>query len=168
MINCCRLKSEVEILKKVVAIFETQAAAQKAEQELINHDLADFSSYKLGKDYEQQVCQEIFFKTGEFRAIITGAFLGLVLFTALIYFLSQNNEYAIILGRLMAGGLPVVLFTGAGIGLAIGGLLTGLYYLSYPLTRDHDGHLLMVLYTKGPVKQKKAWKIIRNNTGLIP
>jgi len=155
-------------LKKIVAVFPDYQNALKASNELVSMNISDYSLTKLSEDYEQQISQEVFFRSKEAASIMFGGLVGALFMGLLFHWMTQNNNLGILYGRFLAGGLPSTLFTGAGIGLALGSLLTGIYTLSLPFSIDSTGYWLFVLYCQGPIEQQKAVSIIENNSGIFP
>ncbi len=154
-------------MRKVVAFFQNKDDAFRAGEALTLEDLADYSLTELSLDYEQQIRQEVFLRPKELNYIVIGVLLGMIIFGTLFYLLSVQSNLGILLARWMAGGLPAAAFTGAGIGLALGGLLAGVYSLSLPLNRDYTGYWMVTLFTLGPNQKQKAVEIIKSHFGLF-
>jgi len=152
---------------KVVAVFPKYSAVEETGRKLVDNDLADYSLMELGLDYEKQLRQEIFIRSKEINLMILGAAVGMLGIGLVFYLLSLPHNLGILLGRLLAGGLPVVILTGAGIGLAAGGLLAGIYCLSLPFVENYSGYWLISLFCQ-ETKKEKALKIIKEHGGIFP
>ncbi|MCP6429102.1 hypothetical protein NL523_27690, partial [Klebsiella pneumoniae] len=75
---------------------------------------------ELSYDYESQVRQELFLSSRESKAIAMMIVLCLLIGIGLFYWLTLSPLTGTLFSWLLGGGLPVALFTGGGLGAAIG------------------------------------------------
>ncbi|MDW7683830.1 MAG: hypothetical protein SCK29_06890 [Bacillota bacterium] len=154
-------------MKKTVCIFSDYSQAKDISDQLLNHDIADFTLAELSADYEQQIRQVIFVSHHEAVYTLFGAVVGAILFGTLFYWAVQNHSFGYLYARLLAGTIRAAVFTGAGLGIAIGGLLSGVYSLSMPLPQNFTGNYLMILYTDGLEQFHNAREILRDGNALF-
>lgn len=154
-------------MSKIVVVFPSYDEAVKTTKLMLAHNIADYFLNELSYDYESQIRQELFLSRREGKSIIILATLGLLLGLFLFYRLTLSPTTGTLFSWLLGGGLPVVLFTGGGLGTATGSLLAGLYILSTPLKQDYTGQWLCVLYCQNSAKWADAEKIINSSPGVI-
>ncbi|MCF8012131.1 MAG: hypothetical protein K9L17_12980 [Clostridiales bacterium] len=153
-------------MKKIVALLPEQEAFNKIDTELTEKDITNFRSIKVSDEYEEQVRQEIFLTAREGRITISSALAGALLGLILIAFLLSNNNLGQVLTPLLANTIYSTLFTGAGVGLAAGGLLGGLYALSRSLPREFTGYTMLVAYCTFK-EAGEAKKVLKKYNGIF-
>lgn len=154
------------MIKRVVFVIDDETIVNKLRKDLLDHNMADFRFVPLGEEYEQVIRQEIFLSSWEWKVTVIGCLVGSIIGAVIFTPLALSSEYAFLLGRVMATGLYAATFLGAGIGLALGGLLAGLYALSKSLPADYNGHWLLVLFCHEKGQIDLARKIVDREQGI--
>jgi len=154
-------------MKRVTALFGEKEAANSVAEELNQMDMGDSSLEQLGTTYQQRLMESSILLPRERWAIWIGALVGASALGSLFLVLAQMTDAAVLLGRLLAGGLGTVALTGAGVGAAAGGLLGGLHAMSAPLPRRLKGQWLLVVYPNAPGDRERVLRLVRSHDGNL-
>lgn len=151
---------------RIVAVFGDKEQVVQTEKNLVDYDLVDYRTVCLGKDYEQEVRQEIFNRHGEGKSVLGWGIIGAILGLVLVYYL-DISQMAVIMGRFNASGWPALFFFGAALGFILASLLAALYWLCKPLPGALEGRWMLVLYCQGLGTNKTALRIINSHQGVL-
>lgn len=128
--------------------------------------IVDYRAISVPGDDEEQIRQEIFLTAREWRTTIVGALLGALAGVVFLAYLLDNNAFGQLAGPLLANTIYSALFTGAGSGLALGGLIGGLYAISKPFSRNFTGYTMLTLYCE-PERVREAVNVVRRHGGTF-